>query len=193
MALTPRGIWTPDSGEEYDLTIDAATTAGTVDAALQKAANYGLGTTAEMNAAVGEFPDGALWFNTTSNTEYRRVAGAWEPLDTGWVSGTSWLVGGAGESSSTPVKGRITDSVRVSLTGAVTGVSIPASGSLDILQMPAQFRPATTSYNPLLSAGGTSSLGWIIVYSNGIVSATNGNSSGSMTVVRLDAVDYWLD
>lgn len=77
MAITPRGIWTPDSGEEYDLTVDAATTASTIDNALQKAANYGVGTQAEMNAAVNDFPNGAMWFNTTNSTEYRRVSGAW--------------------------------------------------------------------------------------------------------------------
>lgn len=85
MALTsPKNIWTPDAGEQYALTTDLATMADTINDNLVESANYGIGTTAEMNAAVGRFPNGALWYNTTNSTEYRRVAGIWEPQDTGW-------------------------------------------------------------------------------------------------------------
>lgn len=79
MALltTPDGIATPASGQNYALVTDLAATAGTVQTALTQKANYGVGTTAERTAALGKFPNGAKWYDTTLSAEYRRVAGSW--------------------------------------------------------------------------------------------------------------------
>lgn len=77
MALTARQIWTPDSTDAYSLTTHMATSATSVDTALQQAANYGVGTTAQRTAALSLLPDGAEWYDTTLSAEYRRVSGAW--------------------------------------------------------------------------------------------------------------------
>lgn len=74
---TPDGITTPDSGTDYDLTVDLGIMADTVQDALTRRANYGLGTTTQMNAALSQFSNGAVWYNTTTSSEWRRVSGAW--------------------------------------------------------------------------------------------------------------------
>ena len=77
MALTPRGIFSPDSTDGYDVTVDWAATADSIESALDQASNYGVGTTAERTAALAGFPNGAKWYDTTTSEEYRKVAGVW--------------------------------------------------------------------------------------------------------------------
>lgn len=78
MAVTnPDNIWTPDSGDNYALTTDLAATADTVQDALTEKAQYGAGTTAQRTAALSRFRDGAIWYDTDTNSEWRRVSGAW--------------------------------------------------------------------------------------------------------------------
>ncbi len=77
MALTLRNLWSPDASDNYALTTDMAAGADSVETALQQAANYGIGTTAQRTAALSLFPDGAMWYDVTLSAEYRRVAGAW--------------------------------------------------------------------------------------------------------------------
>ena len=77
MATTTRGIETPDLGTAYNPPVDLAHMADTIEAMAQKAANYGVGTTAQRTASLALFPDGAKWYDTTLSAEYQRVAGAW--------------------------------------------------------------------------------------------------------------------
>lgn len=86
MLTTPDNIWTPDSTDDYDLTIDWAATADDIQAALTKRANYGVGTTTQRNAALTLMPNGAQWYDTTLSYEYRKVSGAWVINSTGWIS-----------------------------------------------------------------------------------------------------------
>ena len=79
MAITtsPDNIPSPTSGDPYNYVVDMAALAdGTQDALTQKA-NMGVGTSTQRTAALSKFPDGALWYDTTTSSEWRRVAGAW--------------------------------------------------------------------------------------------------------------------
>ena len=81
MAITtsPDNIPSPTSGDPYNYVVDMAAIAdGTRDALTQKA-NMGVGTSTQRVAALSKFPDGALWFDTTLSTTWRRIAGAWVP------------------------------------------------------------------------------------------------------------------
>jgi len=86
MAITtsPDNIPSPTSGDPYNYVVDMAALAdGTQDALTQKA-NMGVGTSTQRTAALSKFPDGALWYDTTTSSEWRRVAGAWVD-DSQWV------------------------------------------------------------------------------------------------------------
>ena len=87
MAITtsPDNIPSPTSGDPYNHVVDMAALAdGTQDALTQKA-NMGVGTSTQRTAALSKFPDGALWYDTTTDSDWRKVAGAWVNQDTGWV------------------------------------------------------------------------------------------------------------
>ena len=90
MAITtsPDNIPSPTSGDPYNYVVDMAALAdGTQDALTQKA-NMGVGTSTQRTAALSKFPDGALWYDTTTSSEWRRIAGAWVDQDAGWVTYT---------------------------------------------------------------------------------------------------------
>jgi len=79
MAITtsPDNIPSPTSGDPYSYVADMAALAdGTQDALTQKA-NMGVGTSTQRTAALSKFPDGALWYDTTTSSEWRKVGGAW--------------------------------------------------------------------------------------------------------------------
>lgn len=101
MATTsPDNIWTPDSGDDYALTVDLARTADDVQDAitsLRNARRYRSGTTTERDAwsAPGW---GAMWGNTTTGELYIYTT-VWKRFykpRTPWSPGWSNLVTGAG-------------------------------------------------------------------------------------------------
>lgn len=79
MATTsPDNIWTPDSGDDYALTVDLAATADTIQAALTALRNLNgtrKGTTTQRNAATASAGD--YWSDTTDGFLYKRVGSAW--------------------------------------------------------------------------------------------------------------------
>ena len=88
MAITtsPDNIPSPTSGDPYNYVVDMAAIAdGTQDALTQKA-NMGVGTSTQRTAALGKFPDGALWYDTTTDSDWRKLGGAWVNQDTGWIT-----------------------------------------------------------------------------------------------------------
>ena len=93
MALTPRGIFSPDSTDGYDVTVDWAATADSIESALDQASNYGVGTTSERTAALAGFPNGAKWYDTTTSEEYRKVAGVWVLYFKPWTAYTPTITG----------------------------------------------------------------------------------------------------
>ena len=90
MAITtsPDNIPSPTSGDPYNYVVDMAAIAdGTQDALTQKA-NMGVGTSTQRVAALGKFPDGALWYDTTTSSEWRRAAGVWASVGTQIAAGS---------------------------------------------------------------------------------------------------------
>ena len=79
MAITsPDNIWTQDSADNYDLVIDAAATAASVQAALVTRANSYTGTTAQRTDFTSSAPEGATWADTNGEKIY------WIKQGSGW-------------------------------------------------------------------------------------------------------------
>lgn len=82
MLTTPDNIWTPDPGENFNITTDLAATAASVQTALNRRANSYVGTTLERLAA--DPPVGASWRDTDGVMgSWVRVAGGWAPAPGG--------------------------------------------------------------------------------------------------------------
>lgn len=80
MATTsPDNIWTPDSGDDYALTVDLAATADTIQDALNTVKNYRVGTDAQRVALSGGALFGGLKFYTTdTNLEWFYNGSSWK-------------------------------------------------------------------------------------------------------------------
>lgn len=177
MATTsPNGIATPNSGDDYDLTADLGTMATTTQAAISLRGNYGAGTTAQRVAALSGFKDGALWWDTTTGSEWRRISGAWVNQDTGWVNLSSELDGGVSGTlygrlvgKTVEIYGDITETISSGVTTNIaTGVS-------------ATFRP--TGQSRLGDAFSSAYAGNVIVRSDGtigIAQRTGSSWSGAL-------------
>lgn len=83
MAVTSKGIWTPDNSDQYDLVVGSAATANSIDRAISKTAVTlaGLGT--------GVFTGQWGWVTGGGGQAYQWTGTGWrarETDDTGWVS-----------------------------------------------------------------------------------------------------------
>ncbi len=68
MATTsPDNIWTQDSADNYDLVVDAAATATSIQTALVARANSYKGTTAQRTAFTATAPEGTTWADTNGD------------------------------------------------------------------------------------------------------------------------------
>lgn len=95
MATTsPDNIWTPDSGDDYALTVDLAAMADSVQDALNTVKNYQVGTEAQR-AALGPSSrfDGLKFYATDTDLEWFYDGSAWKlaPGYLGLVTQTSNL------------------------------------------------------------------------------------------------------
>ena len=149
MATTsPDNIWTQDSADNYDLVIDAAATAASVQAALTARANSYTGTTTQREAFTATAPEGTLWSDTNGDkilwikqgASWQRV---WPTDDTGWVNVP--LRSGISSQGLTPFQVRRIGSVVYPRWG-FSGTGISASSSIDVADIPAGFRPPLTTY-----------------------------------------------
>lgn len=164
---TPDNLSYPGGGEGYDLIVDWGASMTSVQTALTLKANYGVGTTAQMNAAVAKFPNGAIWYNTTDSKEYRRVSGSWVALDTGTVDLSSYLLSGITGS----LYGRVVRN-GVEVYGDVNGTFNSGNTVTDIASgIPAQFRsPGLTRLGSVYSGAFAGSA---VVRSDGTVGIAN--------------------
>lgn len=83
MATTsPDNIWTPDSGDDYALTVDLAATADTVQAAFNaRPRTYRTGTNAQRLALTGgDLFDGLRFFATDTDIEWLYDGSTWTPV-----------------------------------------------------------------------------------------------------------------
>lgn len=91
MATTsPDNLWTPDSGDGYALTQDLAAFADTIQDALVVRANYYTGDNSQMANQASKATEGAMFFNTDDDKEYRLVSGAWVEAMAGGVVYFRW-------------------------------------------------------------------------------------------------------
>lgn len=147
MATTqPDNIWSPDGSDPYELSLTLSTMADSIQDALTEKANYGVGTSAEMNAALDRFPNGAVWFNTTDNTEYRKDSGTWASppkwqagqatitVATGGTAGTTTVNFAPGRFSSPPsVVATLASGAGSDATSVVRVTNVTASSFLLVL------------------------------------------------------------
>ena len=129
MAITtsPDNLPSPTSGDPYNYVVDVAALAdGTQDALTQKA-NMGVGTSTQRTAALSKFPDGALWYDTTTSSEWRRVAGAWVDLDSGAPVGVNYRSGYENFTASFPATVVIRNRIAY-----LSGLVAPTTGSFSL-------------------------------------------------------------
>ena len=93
MATTsPDNIWTQDSADNYDLVIDAAATAASVQAALTARANSYKGTTAQRTAFTATAPEGTTWADTNGDkTLWIKQGASWQGV---WSGANTISIGG---------------------------------------------------------------------------------------------------
>jgi len=94
MAITtsPDNIPSPTSGDPYNYVVDMAALADRTQEIFTQKANMGVGTSTQRTAALSKFPDGALWYDTTTSSEWRKVGGAWGQLGQ-WTAYTPTITG----------------------------------------------------------------------------------------------------
>lgn len=81
MATTsPDNLWSPDAGDEYDLTVDMAASMQSVQAALEKRANSYRGTSGQRVAFSSQARVGDHWQDTNASQELYVWTGVWTML-----------------------------------------------------------------------------------------------------------------
>lgn len=87
---TPDNIMTPDAGDDYALTQDLLAMADSIQDGLVARANYYVGGNSEMAAQEANAPEGAMFYNTDDETQYRLVSGVWVEAMAGGVVYFRW-------------------------------------------------------------------------------------------------------
>lgn len=78
MPTTPLGVWTPDDADDWDLTVDLAAMAVSVDTVITDSITSAAGTNANRLSLVEPLlKDGLQFYATDTNTLWRYVAGGW--------------------------------------------------------------------------------------------------------------------
>lgn len=77
MQTTPDGIPYPGLSDTTGIVPSLATLAESVQDALTARANYYVGDNTDMAAQEANAPEGAVFYNTDDNTEYRMESGSW--------------------------------------------------------------------------------------------------------------------
>ena len=154
MATTsPDNIWTQDSADNYDLVIDAAATATSIQAALTARANSYKGTTAQRTAFTATAPEGTTWADTNGDkTLWIKQGASWQkvwtvgaassPAPTGITLNAGWKIY-AGADSFMRSGTLVAANWAFTYTGA--DISVSASGDIGnqtIGTLPVPLRPA---------------------------------------------------
>ena len=175
MAITtsPDNIPSPTSGDPYNYVVDMAAIAdGTQDALTQKA-NMGVGTSTQRTAALSKFPNGALWYDTTTSSNWRRVAGAWVNQDTGWTNITLGPV--TAQPGFTPQVRK--DGNLISFRGGWTSSGMSTNSSYDGGTLPSWAVPTLTAYIPAGTQNGA--IRGQVVFDSGYISIRTGTTVAS--------------
>lgn len=186
MATTvPDGIWTPDYSVAYNLPVDLAAMADTIQAGLNSVrdgAAYRTGTDAERLALPpGELFDGLRFYATDTGIEWRYNGTQWVRIDSGEVNLT--LNGGWSNTAGTATY-RVKNGY-ASLNGRLatsTGATATA------FTLPAGARPSSQRVE-MVSVGGTAGVQAVIINTNGVVTFSD------MTIptgdYRLASISPW--
>lgn len=142
MPTTPRGVWTPNDGDDFDLITDLAATGVSIDDAIGVVAGtvqYRAGLTS-ARPAVGAATKGFLWFSTDTNVLWRHSGTAWELYGFGPFKTVQVTNNGTGTVTSTtlvppptlPVTASVTTSVacRAKITFSFQAYASVAGGAL---------------------------------------------------------------
>lgn len=189
MATTSDGIWTPDQLDDYNLVADLATSASTVQSALNKRANAYRGTTSERTSFTNSAPEGTIWADTNGGKFlWIKRGNVWDRVDAvpnpndPYIS--NWLT--------TPLASGFTGvarwrrigmeyEMRFDISGTVTGdtlvVARPAGTSLT--PEGTGISPATAYIDPA-TARATS----VVYFGDSGLRATAGGSANPMTRMR---------
>jgi len=181
MAITtsPDNIPSPTSGDPYNYVVDMAALAdGTQDALTQKA-NMGVGTSTQRVAALSKFPNGALWYDTTTDSDWRKLGGAWEQLGQ-WTAYTPTITGlTLGNGTATGRYHRIGDTVHLHISIDIGSTTTMGSAAI---ALPFATLSEVGGVATLIRVGGSRQLGQarvngstVIVYA--VVPSTGNNVS----------------
>lgn len=190
MATTEDGIWTPDQVDDYNLVSDLATTASTVQDALDKRANTYRGTSTQRNSFTSSAPEGTIWVDTNGSKEvWVKQGNSWKKIYPSGFSrrvftGSSVLSVASGGSlvEAFAIRDEFegTDYASVSVQFRVSGISRPSgTGSTELGTLSSQLRPAmTASAAGLLQPGALT----IQILSSGLVSVRWAYAAGSGSI-----------
>ena len=124
MPTTPLGVWTPDDGDDWDLTIDLAAMAISIDAALIAGATRVIGTDAERIAATAPLlRNGLEFYATDTGIEWRYTSGAW--------ASPFFIYNMATARSTASTQGSIT-TTPVQLNALAPSISMPQDGQVRV-------------------------------------------------------------
>lgn len=146
------------------------------------------GTTAQMNGFT-QAPDGFEWYNTTDNSDYVRLGGAWVARKTPWVV----VPLRSGISPSAPgeeLRTRVINGVRY-FRGGVSNTNIPTGASTIIADLTPEQAPVINSiFRAGTSIGNASSTIFVSAPARTIQLRT---SSTSSSYYNLTSVSYPVD
>ena len=193
MAITtsPDNIPSPTSGDPYNYVVDVAALAdGTQDALTQKA-NMGVGTSTQRTAALSKFPNGALWYDTTTSSEWRRVAGAWVNLGSGlWTAYTPAITGltlGNGTVVARYLRTGNTINVHVTITiGSTTTMGSP------VVSLPATSLTESGGLATFVDQGSTRYNGICRIAQNDFILYAINPSTGGVAIVSSTTPFDWV-
>lgn len=166
MATTsPDNIWTPDSGDDYALTVDLAATADTIQDALTDVRS-------DITTLEGTLVGSGVGLRTstphiTSGTAYTPVAIAWniEDFDT-----ANYHAAGTPSRMTIPVSGlyRVSAKVRSASTSFAAGLQFGINGTVDATtQMVSTANPSAGSFSSLTKTYNLTAGQYVEVFSLG--------------------------
>ena len=144
MPTTPLGIWTPDDSDDWDLTVDLAANAISVDDAITDAfdgVRYFVGTNANRLAHTPA--SGDHWRTTDTNLDWVYRSGGWYPATPGYVL-PQISRGGSGTISGTGGNTYFVNASSVTISG-LTGRRYRISGMTSAATATAAFMMRLTS------------------------------------------------
>lgn len=171
MATTsPDNIWTPDSGDDYALTVDLARMADDVQDALNRTQRVRTGTGDPSGVA----SEGDGWFSTTNRYFWRYIDGAWRLWDTPTVPLTSLAMNWS--AALAPNAPYIYARGGRAFTGG--GVIFGSGANVgDMLTVPAAFRPGAAGVHWVGTTMGPTS--------NPFVGGIGVSNTGTLSLTRL--------